>query len=72
MASYNIGLLAVSDVKKWKDQLQLFVTSSKRVKNLSKQEILKEPKLSQLEKVLYKLFTTMCSEVKHMTGPMII
>jgi hypothetical protein len=72
VGSYNIGLLAVNDVEKWKDQLQLFVTSSKRVKDLSKQEILEEPKLAQLEKVLYKWFTTMCSEVKHMTGPTII
>ena len=72
MASYNIGLLAVCDVKKWKDQLQLFVTLSKRLKDLSKQQILKEPKLAQLESMLYKWFTTVCSEVQHVTGPMII
>ena len=53
-ASYSIGLSAVYDVKKWKDQLQLFVASSKRVKDHSKQQILKEPKLAQLEKVLCK------------------
>jgi hypothetical protein len=48
------------------------VASSKRVKDLPTQQILKEPKLAQLENVLYKRFTGVCSEVKHVTGPMII
>jgi hypothetical protein len=48
------------------------VASSKRVKDLPKQQILIEPKLAQLEKVLYKWFTTVSSEVKHVSGPMII
>ena len=28
--------------------------------------------MAQLEKVLYKWFTTVCPEVKHVTGPLII
>jgi hypothetical protein len=65
-------LSAVYDVKKWKDQLQLFEASSKSVKDLSKQQTLKEPKLAQLKKVLCKWITTVCSEVKCGAGPMII
>jgi hypothetical protein len=33
---------------------------------------LKQPKLAELDKVLYKGFTAICSEGKPMTGPMII
>ena len=50
----------------------MFVTASNRLKDLSKQQILKEPKLPQLEKMLYKWFKTLCSEVKRMAGPVII
>jgi len=32
----------------------------------------REPKLAQVDKVVYKWFTAMCSEGKPMTGPMII
>ena len=71
MVSYIVGLSAVYDVKKWRAQLRLFVASSKRVKNLFDQQILKEPKLAQLEKVLRKWFMTVYSEVKCVTGPMI-
>jgi hypothetical protein len=38
------------------------------VKDLSKQQTLKEPKLAQLDKVLYKWFTATCSKGKPMTG----
>jgi len=31
-----------------------------------------EPKLAQMDKVLYKWFTAMCSEGKPVAGPMII
>jgi hypothetical protein len=48
------------------------MASSKSVKDLFKQQTLKEPKLAQMEKLLYKWFTKMHSEVKCVTGPMII
>jgi hypothetical protein len=48
----------------------LFLASSKRVKNLFEQQILKEPKLAQFEKVVYKRFTTVCLEVERVTEPM--
>ena len=34
MASYNIRLSTVYDIKKWRDQLQLFVASRESVKDL--------------------------------------
>jgi len=48
------------------------MTPSIRVKDLFKQQTLKEPKLAQLGKVLNTCLTTMCSEGKLMTGPMVI
>jgi hypothetical protein len=48
------------------------MASSESVKGLSKQQTLKKPKLLQLDRVLYKWFTAMCSEGKPMTGHMII
>ena len=36
MASYTIGSSTVSDVKKWKDQLQSFMSSGESVKDFSK------------------------------------
>jgi hypothetical protein len=42
------------------------------MKGLHKRQTLKQPKLTQLDKVLYKWFTAMCSEGKPMTGPKII
>lgn len=51
MPSYNIGLLTVDDIKKWKAQLQLLMSSNESAKDLVKCHILKEPKLEQLYKV---------------------
>jgi hypothetical protein len=42
------------------------------VKDLFKQQTLKEPKIAQLNKVLSKWFTAMHSEGKILTGPMMI
>jgi len=39
------------------------------MKGLLKQQTLKQPESAQMDKVLYKWFTTMCSEGKPMTGP---
>jgi transposase len=36
MASYNIHLSTIYDIKKWKDQLWSFMASSGSVKDLSK------------------------------------
>ena len=44
VASYNIGLSAVYDIKKQKDQLQLLMVSSESVKGLFKLQTLKRPK----------------------------
>jgi hypothetical protein len=72
MASYNIGSSTVYDIKKQKDQLQSFMASSGSVRGLFKRETLKQPKLLQLDKVLYKWFTATRSEEEPMTGPLII
>jgi hypothetical protein len=54
------------------NQLRLFAASSDSVKGLFKRQILKWPKLAQVDIVLYKRFTAMCSKGKPVTGPMII
>jgi len=48
------------------------MVSSESKKDLFKQQRLKEPKLLQLVKVLYKWFTAMYSKGKPVTGLMII
>jgi hypothetical protein len=65
-ASYNSGLSTI-DAKKQNNQLQLLMASN--MKDLFKRLTLKEPKLVQLDKVLYKWFTAMCSTGKPITGP---
>ena len=50
----------------------IFMAWNESVKGLIKQQTLKEPKLAQLDKVLYKWFTAVHSEGKPMTGPMIV
>jgi hypothetical protein len=42
------------------------------VKGLCQQQALKERKLCQLDKVLYKWFTAVCSKGKPITGPVLI
>ena len=42
------------------------------MKDLFRQQTLKEPKLVQLHKVLYKWFTEMCSDGTAMTVRMVI
>jgi len=59
-------------IKKLKVQLLSFKASSESKKDLFKQERLKEPKLVQLDKVLYKWFTAMHSKGKPVTGYTII
>jgi hypothetical protein len=44
VASYNIGLSAVDNIKKYKDQLQLLVVSCKSLKDLLRFQTLKQPK----------------------------
>jgi DDE superfamily endonuclease./Tc5 transposase DNA-binding domain./CENP-B N-terminal DNA-binding domain. len=72
MAAYNIGSSTIYDIRKQKDQLRSFLASSENVKDLLKRQTLKQPKLAQLDKVLYTWFTTMRSEGKPVTGPLII
>jgi hypothetical protein len=43
------------DAKKWEDQLRPFMASSESMKDLFKGQTLKEPKLAQVDKVLYNL-----------------
>jgi hypothetical protein len=47
------------------------VASNEGVQGLLKWQTLKLSKLAQLDKVLYKWFTAMCSEGKPVTGAMI-
>jgi hypothetical protein len=48
------------------------MASSESVKDLFKYQTLKDPKLLQLDKVLYKWFTAICSEGKPKICPIII
>jgi len=42
------------------------------MKDLSKQQILKEPKMAQLDKALSKWFTAMLPKGKPVTGPIMM
>jgi len=48
------------------------LASDESVKDLFKWKTMKEPKLVQLDELLYKWFTEVHSEGKPVTGPMII
>ena len=65
VAWYNMGLSAVCEIKKT-------VASVERVKCLFKLQTLKQPKLAQFDRVLYKWFTVMHSGGILMTESMII
>jgi hypothetical protein len=65
-------LSTVFDIKKWNDQLCLFIASSESMKGFFKQQTLKEPKLVWLDRVLSKWFTAMHFEVKAVTRPVVI
>jgi hypothetical protein len=71
MASHNITLSTIYDTEKQMDQFQLLMPPSESVQDLVKQQTLKEPKLVQLDKVLYKLFTTVSSKGKSVMEPTI-
>jgi len=47
------------------------MASSKSVRDLCKQETFKEPKLIQLDRVMFEWFTAVCSKGKPVTGPII-
>jgi hypothetical protein len=63
IASCNIGLSTVYDIRKWKAQLESFVASCERVNSPVKQT-LEKPRLAQLDKLVCKWFTAMHSEGK--------
>ena len=50
----------------------VYTASRESVKGHFKWELLKRPKLAQVDRVLCKLFTVMRSKGKPMAGPMII
>ncbi|XP_075693735.1 large ribosomal subunit protein uL23m isoform X1 [Rhinoderma darwinii] len=72
MEEFNIGSSTIYDIKKRKDQLCSFVASSETMKGLMKRQTLKQPKLAQLDKVVYRWFTEIRSRGITVTGPMII
>ncbi|XP_056382835.1 39S ribosomal protein L23, mitochondrial isoform X1 [Hyla sarda] len=72
MEEFNIGSSTIYDIKKRKDQLCSFVASSETMRGLMKRQTLKQPKLAQLDKVVYRWFTDMRSQGITVTGPMII
>jgi hypothetical protein len=68
-ASYNTKLSPICNINKQMDQLWLFMAPSESVMDLFKQQTLKEPKLAQLDMMLYKLFTAMCCKGKPAMKP---
>ncbi|XP_066439178.1 large ribosomal subunit protein uL23m isoform X1 [Eleutherodactylus coqui] len=72
MEQFNIGSSTIYDIKKRKDQLCSFVASSETMRGLMKRHTLKQPKLAQLDKIVYKWFSEMRSQGISVTGPMII
>jgi len=71
MASHNITLSPIYDTDKQMDQLWLFMPPSESVQDLVKQQTLSEPKLAQLDKVLYKLLTAVSIKGKPVMEPTI-
>ncbi|XP_073514846.1 large ribosomal subunit protein uL23m isoform X1 [Phyllobates terribilis] len=72
MEEFNIGSSTIYDIKKRKDQLCSFVASSETMRGLMKRQTLKQPKLAQLDKMVYRWFSEMRSQGITVTGPMII
>jgi CENP-B N-terminal DNA-binding domain. len=72
MTSCNIGLSTVFVIKNQKDWLQLFMASSDSEKTFFMQQTLKEPKVVQLDKELYKWLAAVHSQGKPMMGPVIV
>jgi len=62
VASCNVGLSAVCNIMQRNDQLQLLMASGEIVKDIFKGQILKDPKLPQLDRGFYKWFTAMHSK----------
>jgi hypothetical protein len=71
LASYNTSSSTSYDIKKWKIQFILFMASGESLKDISKQQSLKEPKLAQMHKVC-KSCIAMHSEENPVIGPMIV
>ena len=59
-------------MKKSKDQLQCFMASGESVKDLLECKAFIAPKLAQWIRCCTSVYTTVCSEGRHITGPMII
>ncbi|XP_042910039.1 jerky protein homolog [Parasteatoda tepidariorum] len=71
MNEFNIGSSTIYDIKKQKDELIKFAYQSITEK-LASRQMLKKPKLEQLDSVLFKWFSIVRSEGKSVTGPMIV
>ncbi|GBM70630.1 Jerky [Araneus ventricosus] len=72
MNEFNIGSSTIYDIKKQKDELMKFASQSVTTEKLASRQTLKKPKLEQLDSVLFKWFSAVCSEGKPVTGPMIV
>ena len=62
MNEFNIGSSTIYDIKKQKDELMKFASQSVTTEKLASRQTLKKTKLEQLDSVLFKWFSAVCSE----------
>uniref|UniRef100_K7FHP3 HTH CENPB-type domain-containing protein n=1 Tax=Pelodiscus sinensis TaxID=13735 RepID=K7FHP3_PELSI len=70
--SINIGSSTTYDIKKQKDRLRVFVAKIFVAKHTEVRQSLIRPKMAQLDVALFKWFSAKHSEVKPITGPVLI
>lgn len=71
MNEFNIGSSILYDIKKQKDYLMRFAGQSVTANKLASRQLLKKPKLEELDSMLYNWFSVKRAEGKPLTGPMI-
>lgn len=72
MNEFHIGSSTLSDIKNQKDDLMRFTGQSVTANKSDSRQILKKPKLEELDSVLYNWFSVKRAEGKLVTVPMII
>ena len=73
MAEYGVGSSTLYDLKKQKDKLISFVTSTEgSTGKVEKRKTLKGPQMQDLDRALYLWFQARCSEGKADSGPALV
>ncbi|KAG8174372.1 hypothetical protein JTE90_007340 [Oedothorax gibbosus] len=72
MAEFNIGSSTIYDLKKKKTELAEFIGTAETEKAVDTRKTLRQPKLTELDKVLYEWFTLKRLEGAPISGPMLM